>query len=81
MKERVSYTLEKEAVEIINDLAMAYGVSRSVIVERMAKFIIENGLEGELFKVKRRKKASLNVSQNVQEEKEEVKSEGFKLTL
>lgn len=75
MKKRVSFSLSDETIELIDDLARLYGVSRSVILERAVHFIVEEGHEGELFKVKRRKKErKVEEKPRVVEEKKEEKA-------
>ncbi len=78
MKKRATYSLDDEVLQTIDDLAKLFGVSRSVIIERAIRFIVENGYEGELFMLKRKKKQT---EKKETQEIEKTKASGFKLTL
>jgi len=78
----VSFTLSGEAIEMLQDLALAFGINKSVILERMIKYVYENNLEEELFIVKRRKKEkNNNQAKDKMTVKPQKEDKGFKIKL
>ena len=80
MKRRTTFSLDEETLELINDLANLYGVSKSVLLERAIKFIVNNGYETRLFEIKTKSIRKDN-SDKADKEIEKNDNKGFKLTL
>lgn len=74
-KKRIQFALSQEADEMIDDIALLYSVSRSIIVERCIRYIYENNLEGEIFSAKHKKhKKEREVSKEEIKQKEKESS-------
>ena len=87
-KSVVSFRLSKESIEMLNDLSLMLGLNRSVILDRMIKYVYENDLESKLFLPKGKKKKGDNEiltksgeNKIVKSEKKEESTTGFKIKL